>query len=280
MKSIRLERGTNARPAHPTWTRFFGASLALLVAGGCAVVQPGEVGVKSKWGKLDEKVHTPGLVGLNRISSRLYRVPTQTVNREVQLNLPSKEGLNVSAEISILYHIQAERAPDVIRDVGLDYEEVLILSVFRSASADICARFFAKDMHSGKRAEIEAEIQKQMGEQLAERGFVIEAVLLKSIRLPPGLYTAIEDKLEAEQEAQRMQFVLQREQREAERKTIEAQGVRDAQKVLADGLSEEIIRWRSLEVLQELASSPNAKLIVTDGSAPVFFNEDVGGTPP
>lgn len=244
------------------------------------MVQPGEVGVKSKWGKLDEKVHTPGLVGLNRISSRLYRVPTQTVNREVQLNLPSKEGLNVSAEISILYHIQAERAPDVIRDVGLDYEEVLILSVFRSASADICARFFAKDMHSGKRAEIEAEIQKQMGEQLAERGFVIEAVLLKSIRLPPGLYTAIEDKLEAEQEAQRMQFVLQREQREAERKTIEAQGVRDAQKVLADGLSEEIIRWRSLEVLQELASSPNAKLIVTDGSAPVFFNEDVGGTPP
>ena len=252
------------------------ATLAPLLAVGCAVIQPGEVGVKSKWGKLEENVYEPGLVPLNRISSRLVRIPTQTVNREVELNLPSKEGLNVAAEISILYHIEAERAPDVIRDVGLDYEEVLILSVFRSASADICARFFAKDMHSGKRAEIEAEIQREMDTLLGDRGFVIEAVLLKSIRLPPGLYTAIEDKLEAEQEAQRMQFVLQREQREAERKKIEAEGVRDSQQILADGLSEGIIQWRSLEVLERLASSPNAKLIITDGQAPVLINEDGG----
>lgn len=245
-----------------------------LCASGCAIIQPGEVGVKAKWGRLEEKIYQPGLVALGPISSRMIRIPTQTVNREVKLNLPSKEGLNVSAEISILYHIEAERAPDVIQDVGLDYEDVLILSVFRSASADICARFFAKDMHSGKRAEIEAQIQKEMDKLLAPRGFIIEAVLLKSIRLPPGLYTAIEDKLEAEQEAQRMKFVLQREQQEAERKTIEAEGVRDSQKVLADGLSDAIIRWRSLEVLERLASSPNAKLIVTDGTAPVLIGED------
>jgi len=206
----------------------------------------------------------------------MIRVPTRTVNREVQLNLPSKEGLNVGAEISILYHVRPEKAPDVIRSVGLDYENVLILSVFRSASADICARFFAKDMHSGNRAEIEEEIRKQMDKLLAERGFAIEAVLLKSISLPPGLYTAIEDKLEAEQEAQRMQFILQRETREAERKIIEAQGTRDAQKVLADGLSDEIIKWRSFEVLERLAQSPNAKLIITDGQAPVLINEDAG----
>ncbi len=246
-------------------------ALALVTASsGCAIVRAGEVGVKSRLGKLNTKIYAPGVVGLNPFTSRLIRVPTQTVNREVQLNLPSKEGLNVSAEISILYHIEAEKARDVLLDVGLDYEEVLILSVFRSSSADICARFFAKDMHSGKRAEIEAEILKAMASLLQPRGFVIEAVLLKSISLPPGLYTAIEDKLEAEQEAQRMEFILQRERQEAERKKIEAEGVRDAQKIISDGLTPELIQLRSLEVLQDLSSSPNAKLIITDGKAPVL----------
>ena len=128
-------------------------------------------------------------------------------------------------------------------------------------------------MHSGKRAEIETAIQDHMHELLSERGFTIEAVLLKSISLPPGLYTAIEDKLEAEQEAQRMEFVLQKEQMEAERKKIEAQGTADAQKILADGLNDKTIEWRSLEVLNNLAASPNAKLIITDGKTPMI----VGG---
>jgi regulator of protease activity HflC (stomatin/prohibitin superfamily) len=240
----------------------------------CAIIQPGEVGVKSKWGELQEEVHQPGLVGMELVSTDMIRIPTRTVNREVRLNLPSKEGLNVNAEISILYHIEPDKAPEVIGNVGLDYEEVLILSVFRSEAADICARFFAKDMHSGKRAEIEEQIRDEMDGLLRERGFVIESVLLKSIALPDGLYTAIEDKLEAEQEAQRMKFVLQRERQEAERKTIEAAGVRDAQKVLADGLSAPIIEWRSLDVLQSLAGSPNAKLIVTDGKTPVLLGGD------
>lgn len=247
-------------------------ALASLILGGCAIIRPGEVGVKSTWGKLGTKIHQPGLVGMELISQDMIRIPTRTVNREVQLNLPSKEGLNVSAEISILYHIESDKAPDVIRDVGLDYEEVMILSVFRSEAADICARFFAKDMHSGKRAEIEEAIRAEMDTLLRDRGFIIEAVLLKSIMLPPGLYKAIEDKLEAEQEAQRMQFVLQREKREAERKTIEAAGVRDAQKVLTEGLTKEIIEWRSLEVMERLSSSPNAKIIITNGETPMLIN--------
>jgi regulator of protease activity HflC (stomatin/prohibitin superfamily) len=250
--------------------------LALGLGSGCAIVRPGEVGVKSKWGELQPEVYQPGLVRLNRFSSELYLVPTRTVNREVKLNLPSKEGLNVSAEISILYHVDAEKAESVIQEVGPEYENVLILSVFRSASADICARFFAKDMHSGKRAEIEEQIRAEMDALLSPRGFIIESVLLKSISLPAGLYTAIEDKLEAEQEAQRMQFVLQREQREAERKKIEAEGVRDAQKVLADGLTDDIIRWRSLEVLENLGTAPNSKLIITDGKAPVLVSGPAG----
>lgn len=240
----------------------------------CVVVNPGTVGVKSRLGKLNTKVIQPGVVGVNPFVTRVILVPTRTVNLEVRLNLPSKEGLNVNSEISILYHIEAQQAPNVIQTVGENYEQVMILSVFRSAAADVCSRYMAKDMHSGQRAVIEEEIRSHMDSLLDGRGFVIESVLMKSISLPPGLYDAIESKLEAEQIAQRMEFELAQERLEAQRKKIEAQGVRDAQQVLAEGLSDEIIKWRSLEVLEKLSSSPNAKLIITDGNAPVLINDD------
>ena len=104
--------------------------------------------------------------------------------------------------------------------------------------------------------------------------FVIEAILLKSITLPSGLYAAIEGKLKAEQAAQQMDFVLQREKKEAERKRIEAEGERDAQNILREGITEDNIKWKSLEVLKEISTSPNAKLIITDGSSPVLINGD------
>ena len=129
-------------------------------------------------------------------------------------------------------------------------------------------------MHSGKRAEIEAEIKDQMSKLLEGRGFVIESVLLKSITLPSGLYAAIEAKLQAEQQAQQMEFILQRERKEAERKRIEAEGIRDAQRIIKEGITNENIEWRSLEVLRELSSSPNAKLIITNGKTPVLINGD------
>lgn len=241
----------------------------------CAIVNPGEVGVKVKRGVMEDQVYKAGRVQMGP-NSRLIKVPIRTVNREVKLNLPSKEGLNVNAEISILYHIESAKVPEIIEEIGTNYEEVVILSVFRSAAADVCAKFYAKDMHSGKRGEIEAAIKTRMEEVLEERGFTIESVLLKSINLPKGLYTAIEDKLEAEQEAQRMEFILQKEELEAQRKKIEAQGTADAQKILADGLNEMTIQWRSLQVLNNLAASPNAKLIITDGQTPIIVGNDDG----
>ena len=245
-----------------------------VIISSCAVVNPGEVGVKQQFGKLKGEVQNQGLVILNPLITELVKVPTRTVNKEVGLNLPSKEGLNVSAEISILYHVKQNKVIDIINEVGINYERTLILSTFRSASADVCAKFYAKDMHSGKRSEIELEIKNQMMEVLAGRGFVIEAILLKSIRLPIGLYSAIEGKLEAEQQAQQMEFVLQRETKEAQRKRIEAEGIRDAQNIIKEGITDANIEWRSLEVLKELSSSPNAKIIITDGKTPVLINND------
>ncbi len=255
--------------------RIYLLAIALLfLLPSCAVIRPGEVGVKATLGKLKPKVYEPGLVGLNPFVTRIVKVPTRTVNLEVKLNLPSKEGLNVGSEISILYHINSAKVPEIVTTVGENYEEVMILSVFRSAAADVCSRFLAKDMHSGERAIIEETIRSHMDSILKDRGFVIESVLLKSITLPPGLYAAIESKLEAEQIAQRMQFELQREKLEAERKMIEAKGVSESQKVLSQGLTNEIIQLRSLEVLEKLSTSPNAKVIITDGKAPVLINEN------
>ena len=245
-----------------------------VIISSCAVVNPGEVGVKQQFGKLKGEVQNQGLVILNPLITELVKVPTRTVNKEVGLNLPSKEGLNVSAEISILYHVKQNKVIDIINEVGINYERTLILSTFRSASADVCAKFYAKDMHSGKRSEIESEIKNQMMEVLEGRGFVIEAILLKSIRLPVGLYSAIEGKLEAEQQAQQMEFVLQRETKEAQRKRIEAEGIRDAQNIIKEGITDANIEWRSLEVLRELSASPNAKIIITDGKTPVLINND------
>ena len=210
----------------------------------------------------------------NPFTSSVVRVPIRTINKEIKLNLPSKEGLNVQAEISILYHIEEDKVSEIIASVGKAYERTLILSTFRSASADVCARFYAKDMHSGKRGEIEKEIKTQMAKLLKDRGFNIEAVLMKSITLPKGLYSAIEAKLQAEQAAQQMEFVLQREEKEAERKRIEAQGIRDAQLIIKEGITEGNIQWKSLEVLKEISMSPNAKLILTDGKTPVLINGD------
>ena len=240
----------------------------------CAVIRPGDVGIKRTLGKLKGKTKTQGVILFNPFTSTIVRVPIRTVNKEIRLNLPSKEGLNVQAEISILYHIEEEKVSEIITTVGRKYEQTLILSTFRSASADVCARFFAKDMHSGQRGVIEKEIKTQMSKLLDGRGFEIEAVLLKSITLPKGLYAAIEAKLRAEQEAQQMTFVLQREEKEAERKRIEAQGVRDAQLIIKEGITEENIKWKSLEVLKEISMSPNAKLILTDGKTPVLINGD------
>lgn len=249
------------------------SALVLLIAllSSCATIRPGEVGMKQSLGKLKPKVYEGGVIGFNPFVTQVVKLPTRTINLEVRLNLPSKDGLNVTSEISILYRINGDDAKKVISDVGMNYEEVLILSVFRSASADVASRFNAKDMYTAGRGVIEQEIQSQMDSILRERGFIIENVLMKSIILPAGLSRAIEDKLESEQVAQQMEFELQREELEAKRKTIEAEGIRDAQTIIRAGLSPEIIQWQSLEAFRELAKSPGTKLVITDGKAPFLI---------
>lgn len=277
----------------------------MLAAGvaSCTVVKPHQVAVKSKLGKIDSKVRQAGPVVYNPFITRVVKVNVRTMNLSIKENLPSKEGLTILSESSILYHIKAEDVPKVIKETGLNYEENLILPVFRSAASDVCSRYYAKDMHSAKRNEIEQEIRKRLAEVCEEKGFIIEAVLLKSISLPQGLTRSIEAKLEAEQEALRMEFVLDRQKKEMDRQLIEAEGAKknaiiqaearaETAKIEADGraksieieakankaandmlnssLTPNVLKMNQIQAFMKLSTSPNTKTIITDGKGGVI----------
>ncbi len=240
----------------------------------CTTIREGEVGVKRTFGKYSNTPYTEGLKVFNPFASAIVKVSTQTENLEVELNIPSKEGLNILAEVSILYNIERSKVPYILRTIGTDYEENILLPVFRSAVADVTSRFYAKDMHTGERIIIEKAIRDQMMIHLEGKGIEVESVLLKSIQMPRSLARAIELKLEAEQEAQRMEFVLQQAKREAEQKRIEAEGIRDAQKIISEGLNPNILQFKSIEAFKELSKSPNTKIIISDGDMPMIIDSE------
>ncbi len=238
----------------------------------CATIKEGEVGVKQRFGKFADDGYTGGLKVYNPLFSRIVKISTQTENLEVGLNIPSREGLNIFSEVSILYNIDPNEAPEILRNIGTDYERNVILPVFRSAVADVSANYFAKDMHTGERSSIENSIKDRMMSYLETKGIDVEAVLLKSIQLPSSLSVAIEEKLEAEQQAERMEFVLTQTKRQADQKRIEAEGIRDAQKIIAEGLDKNILQFKSLEAFEKLAKSPNSKIIISDGDMPIILD--------
>lgn len=253
---------------------FFGylsiLTIGLMSLGSCTVVRQGEFGVKRTLGKYNDNVYTSGLRTFNPFTSQIIKVSAQTENIEVSLVIPSREGLSIQSEVSILYRVKSKKdAPDLLRNVGEDYEGTVILPVFRSAVADVTSKYYAKDMHSGNRAEIEVAIRDLMMKTLDNKGILVESVLLKSIVLPKSLAKAIEDKLEAEQQAQRMEFVLQQEQREAERMRIKAAGVRDANQIIAEGLTPGILQFKAIEAWLQLSQSPNSKIVISNGTMPL-----------
>lgn len=236
----------------------------------CATIREGEVGVKRKLGKYSTEFYTEGLRVFNPLTSTMHRISTRTQNLEVELMIPSKEGLNIRSEVSILYRMIPSEVANILRTIGPDYEQNIILPVFRSAVSDVSSRYFAKDMHTKQRAVIEQAISEQMTGLLTNRGIIIEAVLLKSVQMPASLARAIEEKLEAEQQAQRMEFVLEQTRREADQKRIEAEGIRDAQNIISQGLDPMLLQFKSIEAFKELANSPNAKIIISDGDLPML----------
>lgn len=254
-------------------------AMLCLTSSSCTIIRQGEVGVKRRLGKIDPEYVQQGPKGYNFLTTTIIKVPTRTVNIEVKPDLPSKEGLTIRSEISILYRMKPEAAPKIIQNIGLNYENEVILPVFRSASADVTAKFLAKDMHSGERGQIEQAIRKQMTDILEPKGFVIDNVLMKSINLPSGLARTIEEKLQAEQEAQRMEFVKEREKRDAERRIIEAEGKKEIARIQAEGeRNASIIQAEGRKSIIEIEALGKANAMKIEATAVKMANDTINKT--
>jgi regulator of protease activity HflC (stomatin/prohibitin superfamily) len=240
-----------------------------------SVIPAGHVGVIDVFGKVSSRVLQAGINFRNPFARIvLFSIKTQEI-KEV-MNVPSQEGLSINLEISILYHLAPDKAADVYRTVGINYVDVILTPQFRSVSRSVTSSFEAKALYTSEREILIETIRKKLEDIVTERGITIESTPLRSIKLPPRLTQAIEQKLESEQESQRMEFVLLKEQKEAERKRIEAQGIADFQLIVTKGISEQLLKWKGIEATEKLAASQNSKIVIIGGDdgLPIILNTD------
>jgi regulator of protease activity HflC (stomatin/prohibitin superfamily) len=239
--------------------------LVILVFSSVARVGTGHVGVLTLFGKvtgetLGEGVH---LISPLKTNNELS-IQTQTLKESA--SVPSSEGLMMSLDTSLIYHLNPDHAADVFQKIGADYENVVVESTLRSAIREATASHTANALYTGEREMVGKQIFDQVSAQLSQRGLTVENVLLRDIQLPATLKAAIEAKQQAEQESLAMNFRLQKETQEAQRKRIEAAGVRDFQQIVAQGISAQLLEWKGIEATETLAKSPNTKVVVI-GSA-------------
>eukprot|EP00747_Dinoflagellata_sp_TGD_P167457 gnl/TRDRNA2_/TRDRNA2_191901_c0_seq1.p1 gnl/TRDRNA2_/TRDRNA2_191901_c0~~gnl/TRDRNA2_/TRDRNA2_191901_c0_seq1.p1 ORF type:complete len:403 (-),score=70.40 gnl/TRDRNA2_/TRDRNA2_191901_c0_seq1:54-1262(-) len=254
------------------------ASLAIL-SSSLTVVPPGQMGIVNTFGATSTKTFTSGLHLKAPVSDvRLISVKTQLA--EEKNFVPTQEGLTVELDTALLYHLDPTKVRDLFINVGEDYENIIIQPEVRSVVRGLTSEADAKALYTSGRNEIQRKIKEELSERLGRRGIVVEDVLLKAVKLPKQLTSAIEMKAQAEQEAQRMEFILQKERQEAERKQIEAEGIAKFQKIVSNGISPELLKWKGIEATEKLAESSNAKVVIMGNgknSLPVLMNSDTDG---
>jgi regulator of protease activity HflC (stomatin/prohibitin superfamily) len=233
----------------------------IAMANTVACVRTGHVGVETLFGRVTGRTMSEGIHLVNPLS-RVHQLDVKTQEVKERASVPSKEGLIMGLEASVLYHLQPDRAADVFQKVGVNYADVLLTPNFRSALRVTTASNTASALYSDSREAIARQIVAELQTQLQPRGIVVENVLLRDLQLPDTLKLAIEAKQQAQQEAQRMEFVLQKERQEAERKRVEAAGIKDFQDIVTQGISDKLLEWKGIEATIELSRSANAKVIV------------------
>jgi prohibitin 1 len=225
-------------------------------------VGTGHVGVLTLFGKvqsdgtLGEGIH---LINPLKTNNELS-IQTQTLKESA--SVPSSEGLMISLDTSLIYHLNPDRAAEVFQKIGSDYENIVVEPTLRSAIREATASHTANALYTGEREMVGKQIYDQVSTQLNQRGLIVETVLLRDIQLPTTLKAAIEAKQQAEQESLAMNFRLQKETQEAQRKRIEAAGVRDFQQIVAQGITPSLLEWKGIEATENLAKSPNSKVVV------------------
>jgi prohibitin 1 len=202
--------------------------------------------------------------GMHLVNPLARVVPMSIQSQELKesMEVPSKEGLTMQLEVSALFHLDPEKAPEVYRTVGVSYLEILLEPQFRSVARGVTASYEAKALYTSERDHLAGLLAEELRKLVEPRGITIENTPLRKVGLPAGLSASIEQKLSAEQESQRMEFVLMKERQEADRKRIEAQGVADFQKIVSSGISEQLLKWKGIEATMEISRSQNAKVVV------------------
>lgn len=236
---------------------------ALLALAQCVVVvRAGHVGVVDFFGTVSERPLPAGINIVNPLAQvKKFSIQTQEIKEAMQVL--SREGLTIGLEISTLYRLNPDSAARMYQTVlNGDYENIVLVPQFRSISRSVTASFQASALYSSDRERLGVGIQTELAAAVAPRGVIVEATPLRNVALPTQLTEAIEQKQRAEQESQRMEFVLTKEKQEAERKRIEARGISDFQTIVSQGISDQLLRWKGVEATEKLAQSPNTKVII------------------
>jgi len=235
------------------------AGLTLLQA--FTVVPAGHVGVVDFFGTVSDTTLKAGINPVNPLA-RVVKFTVKTQELREVMDVPSKEGLTVQLELSALFHLNPEKTAEVYKTIGPDYVHVVLVPQFRSVARGVTASYDARALYTSEREQLAQTILKDLQSIVEPRGITVESTPLRKVGLPAGLTSSIEQKLQAEQESQRMQFVLQKERQEAERKRIEAQGIADFQAIVTKGISEQLLRWKGIEATEKIAASSNTKVVI------------------
>lgn len=267
--------------------KMLGFIFILLGALTASIVQidAGYIGVQKLFGKIQPSVLNSGLHMINPLVD-VIEVDTRTQNYTMSgvhdegdkagddaIRVLSADGLEVTIDLTVLYRVIPTDAPDILRKIGIDYVEKIVRPIARTKIRDNAVYYEAVALYSTKRDEFQSRIFRGMEEEFKKRGLYLENLLVRNITLPVSVKNTIETKINAEQEAQKMQFILQKEKQEAERKRIEAQGIADYQRIISESLTEKQLQYEQIKAMKELAGSQNAKIIMMGkGNTPVILD--------
>jgi regulator of protease activity HflC (stomatin/prohibitin superfamily) len=247
-------------------------------------IEPGEAGVKVLFGKVQKDALPSGLHFINPLME-VRRIDIRTQNYTMsgsaderasgddQIHVLTSDGLEVSIDLTVLYRVLPTDAPRLLSETGFDYKDKVVRPQSRTAIRDNAVYYQAIELFSTKRDEFQGRIYKSIESDFKKRGLVLEQLLVRNITLPASVKDAIEQKIRAEQEAQKMQFVLQKEKQEAERKRVEAQGISDYQRIINESLTDRQLQYENIKAMKELAQSQNSKMIIMGrGNTPIILD--------
>jgi regulator of protease activity HflC (stomatin/prohibitin superfamily) len=245
------------------------------------IVPPGNVGIVNFFGQVSDNTLNPGMHLVNPFA-KVLNFSTRLKDIKENVDTTSQEGLSLNLDVSLQYKLDPQKAATVYKTIGTD-ETQLVISRFRSTIRSITAKYPATDIFSSKREEIAKQIDEQLTQQIPPLGFIVEEALLRNVKMPDSLQASIQDKLKAEQDSQRMKFVLEKESQEAERKRIEAKGIADSQKTISGGLNNQILQLRAIEATEKIAQSQNSKIVIVGsekGGVPILIQPDSATSKP